>query len=67
MNHMNISILKSVIRIAACVILCLTSLGLAECKLNGNPISDLFVFTLLFGIAEVLGILEELFDKRKED
>lgn len=67
MNHMNISILKSVIRIAACVILCLTSLGLAECKLNGNPISDLFVFALLFGIAEVLGILEEIFDKRKED
>lgn len=66
MNHMNISLLKSVLRIAACIILCLTSLGVAECKFNGNPISDLFVFGLLFGLAEVLGILEELFDKRKE-
>jgi len=52
-GHLAISITKSVARLAACVLLYIAS-----------PIPTLQMFAVLFGAAELLGILEELVDKR---
>ena len=59
MNHFKISIIKSILRIISCVsaiILALLNLPIpALCMVGGG-----------LAIAEFLGILEEVFDKRKE-
>lgn len=58
MNHYRISLIKSIIRIAGCVISIVLAcfwLGAAIGTLGGS-----------LATAEVLGILEEKFDKRKE-
>lgn len=58
MNHFNISIFKSLLRIlgsTATVVLVFINIHIA-----------LFVFAVSYGVAEILGILEEVFDKRKE-
>lgn len=55
MNHFSISVFKSIIRIIACIILFLATKE-----------HSVGVFSLLFLVAELLGVLEELFDKRKE-
>lgn len=55
MSHFSISIIKSIIRMIACFILFIAT-------------KDLFIgiFSVLFFVAEGLGIAEEIFDKRKE-
>ena len=59
MNHFKISIVKSILRIISCIsafIFALFNLPLpALCMLGGG-----------LAMAELLGILEEIFDKRKE-
>ena len=58
MNHFNISIFKSLLRIlgsTATIILTFININIA-----------VFVFAVSYGTAEILGILEEVFDKRKE-
>lgn len=60
MNHFKISVLKSILRIVgciACIVLSITAL----------PMTAGIVFGVLFLLAEILGILEEVFDKRKEN
>lgn len=52
-GHLTISITKSVARLAACVLLYIAS-----------PVPILQLIAALFGAAELLGILEELVDKR---
>ena len=52
MNHMNVSFVKSAVRILACI------LGIAFQSIT------LLSFFLLF--AEILGIIEEIVDKREE-
>lgn len=59
MNHFNISIIKSILRILACILaFMLTLLSYAK--------ASILVLSLCLLIAELLGILEEVFDKRKE-
>lgn len=58
MNHFKISIFKSIIRILGSFI----SLGISCLDI---PIAFI-ILALSYGVAEMLGILEELFDKRKE-
>ena len=53
MNHFIVSIVKSIIRIVACIVAIMYT--------------SLFLFALGFLVAEILGILEEVFDKRKEE
>lgn len=60
MNHFKISILKSILRIAGCV----AGIVLACC---GLVPASLISLASSLGVAEVLGILEEKFDKRKEE
>lgn len=60
MNHFNISLIKSILRIVGCIG------GVIYAATNLFTIGLLFI-SILFGTAEVLGILEEIFDKRKED
>lgn len=55
MSHFSISMVKSIIRIIACIILFFTT--------KDNFVA---IFSILFFVAEGLGIAEELFDKRKE-
>lgn len=58
MNHLKISIAKSALRIAgsiATIVLACINIPAALLSLG-----------ITFGVAEVLGILEEVFDKRKE-
>lgn len=55
MSHFSISIFKSVIRITASLIL-----------FFGTTNHFVSVFAMLFLFAEILGIAEEIFDKRKE-
>lgn len=55
MSHFSISIFKSMIRIIACLIL-----------FFGTTNHFTSIFTMLFLFAEILGIAEEIFDKRKE-
>jgi hypothetical protein len=52
MNHFNVSITKSVIRIVGCIALVYGNLAAAGCLLVA---------------AELLGVVEEFVDKRKED
>ena len=51
MNHFNVSILKSLIRIVGCMTLIYGNLAAAGCLLVA---------------AELLGVVEEFVDKRKE-
>lgn len=57
MNHFNISLIKSILRIVGCI--ASTVLAIT------NPPIALITFAALFSTAEILGILEEIFDKRK--
>lgn len=67
MNHMNISIVKSLIRIITSVLAILSEFGIVSCAMGNIELNSIVVLAGGFGIAEVLGILEEVFDKRKED
>lgn len=58
LNHKHISYLKSFIRIIACILAIVLSVF--------YPVLSIIVFSSLFLIAELFGILEEIFDKRKE-
>lgn len=59
MNHFKISIIKSILRIAGCIIaIILTCLNLL--------LPSLITLSSALGVAELLGILEEVYDKRKE-
>lgn len=60
LNHMTVSICKSIIRLVAC-----TSL-VVRAYFNLSVYSALIMFGILFGVAELLGIVEEVVDKRKE-
>lgn len=60
MNHFNISLIKSILRIVGCI-------GGVICAATNLLTIGLLFVSVLFGAAEVLGILEEIFDKRKED
>lgn len=60
MNHFKISLIKSLLRIVGCIV------GVVYAATNLLTIG-LLLISILFGTAEVLGILEEIFDKRKED
>ena len=60
MNHFKISIFKSLIRIIGCII------GIILTVFNNIDSGAIVTFSCL-GVAEILGILEELFDKRKEN
>lgn len=53
-SHLYISLIKSIIRIIACFIL-------LWCGKDNDPIR---LFAFLFSTAELLGIAEELLDKR---
>lgn len=55
MNHFKISLIKSLIRIFGSI------LGVIFISSFGT-----ILFMISFGLAEVLGIFEEIFDKRKE-
>lgn len=66
MNHMNISIVKSIIRITASILAILSEFEIVHCALNNVSLNSLVVLAGGYGIAEILGILEEVFDKRKE-
>ena len=52
MNHFNISLVKSIIRILSCFLAMVSS--------------SVFALAAGFAIAEVLGIMEEVYDKREE-
>ena len=67
MNHMNISIVKSLIRIIAAVLAILSEFEVVSCAMGNTELNSIVVLAGGFGIAEVLGILEEVFDKREED
>ena len=66
MNHMSVSIIKSAVRIVAGLVLIFTELGIANCYFFNHEVSGLFTFGVLFTVAELLGVLEEIVDKRKE-
>lgn len=59
-NHKHVSLLKSVIRILASVLAILSACLQA-------PNHALIIFVSMYLIAEILGIVEEVVDKRKED
>ncbi len=59
MNHFSISIFKSIIRLIGSI----AAFALAFI----NVAAAISVFAGTYTLAEVLGILEEVFDKRKED
>lgn len=59
MNHFKLSIVKSLIRILCCLI------GCVLIAFN-NTIVSILTIACGLSIAEILGILEEVFDKRKE-
>jgi len=60
MNHFKISLIKSILRIASGVTACVLAI------LNIIAPAVIVGFAGM-GIAEILGILEEIFDKRKEE
>lgn len=60
MNHFQLSIYKSIIRLCG-------SIGAICLGLWLNVVAGLVVLGASYGIAEILGILEEIFDKRKEE
>lgn len=57
-NHFNISIIKSILRIIGSIVTII--LSMVETKLAIISLGAFYV------VAELLGILEEVFDKRKE-
>lgn len=57
-NHFNISIIKSILRIVGSIVTII--LSVVETKLAIISLGAFYV------MAELLGILEEVFDKRKE-
>lgn len=59
-NHFQISILKSILRILTCIIC--VALGIVN-----MIVPSLCVLCGGFALAEFLGILEEIYDKRKEE
>lgn len=59
MNHFNISILKSIIRIVSAV-------AAIDAAMNGITAVGVIVLCSGFIFAEVLGVLEEIYDKREE-
>lgn len=59
MNHFSISMIKSCLRIFSSIL----GFGL----LWVNVFASIMVLAAGYGIAEILGILEEIFDKRKEE
>jgi len=59
MNHLKISFAKSILRILGCIISCAFAAGQLY-------MISLIILTATFGVAEILGIAEEVFDKRKE-
>ena len=73
MNHFNISMFKSILRLLGSFVGMVTSglsIGLVGITLERDLIYitvGVFVLCIFFFIAEILGILEEVFDKRKED
>lgn len=58
MNHFKISTIKSTIRIIGCIV--------SAFVVFFNAVVAVFCLSALFLIAEILGIFEEVFDKRKE-
>ena len=58
-NHFNISIIKSILRIIGSIVTII--LSMVETKLAIISLGAFYV------MAELLGILEEVFDKRKEE
>lgn len=58
MNHFNISIIKSILRIVGSIVTII--LSMVEVKFAIISLGAFYV------MAELLGILEEVFDKRKE-
>lgn len=73
MNHFNISMFKSILRLLGSFVGMVTSglsIGLVGVTLERDLIYitvGVFVLCIFLFIAEILGILEEVFDKRKED
>ena len=66
MNHFKVSLLKSIIRILSCLVL-IVLFAIWNYTDDPNLIYTAVVtFGAGFGIAEILGIMEEVFDKRKE-
>lgn len=59
MNHFLLSFIKSFVRIVACVSICCMAV-------KGWVEASLILLGAYFGFAEILGILEEIFDRRKE-
>lgn len=59
MNHFKISILKSVIRVLGSIITIIT-------VLFNIKLSIIFLASFYL-VAEILGVLEEVFDRRKEN
>lgn len=57
MNHLELSIAKSLTRMFGCVWAIWFSVDLEEAVI---------ILAVYFGLAEILGVLEEIFDKRKE-
>ena len=58
MNHFNISLIKSILRIIGSIVTII--LSMVEVKFAIISLGAFYV------MAELLGILEEVFDKRKE-
>ena len=59
MNHFKISFAKSILRILGCIVACVFAA-------TQWYMASLITLGLSFGVAEILGIAEEIFDKRKE-
>ena len=59
MNHFNISIIKSILRIIGSIVTII--LSMVDVKFAIISLGAFYV------MAELLGILEEVFDKRKEE
>lgn len=57
-NHFNISIIKSILRIVGSIVTII--LSMVDVKFAFISLSA------FYAVAELLGILEEVFDKRKE-
>lgn len=60
MNHFKLSFAKSILRILGSIVAC----AFAATQWY---MASLIVLGASFGVAEILGIAEELFDKRKEE
>ena len=60
MNHFKISLIKSALRL-------LGSAGTCISMIFYNYWLAIVILAVSYGFAEMLGVLEELFDKRKEN